>query len=185
MKNCIATLALLSFLAFCAGGCMGRLIGEGAEAGLGPKGKYWQENSLPAKESKPLAPYTNIELGKVANAYGRNVPEEFFSQFPREFQKRFQTEGPGKTLVVNVAILHYEKADVTDNIFGPLEEVVAHVELVDKTTGSVLATGNAVGRTGKTVGLGVQNKAEGLAKGISSWVNSHRGKEEKDKDKKQ
>lgn len=183
MKKCIATVALLSFLAFFSGGCMGRLIGEGAEAGLGPKGKYWQENPLPAKESRPLAGYTNIELGKVTNAYGRNVPDEFFTLFPREFEKRFQNDPSGKALVVNVAILHYEKSDMADNIFGPLEEVVAHVELVDKATGNVLATGNAVGRTGKTVGLGIQNKAEGLAKGISSWVNAYRGKEEKDKDK--
>lgn len=54
-----------------------------------------------------------------------------------------------------------------------MEEVVARVHLVDKETGEVLAYGNAVGRTGKTVGLGPETKAEGLARGIISWAKAY------------
>ena len=109
----------------------------------------------------------------------RNVPEIFFSEFHREFDKelarvKYLPKNPsGKTLVINVAVLHYEKADLVDNVFGPHEEVVARVELVDQAGGKVLANGNAVGRTTKTVGLGVQNKAEGLAKGIVKWITDY------------
>ena len=176
----LAMSGLAVWVAIMAAGCTGRIFGEGAEAAFGPKGKYWQEKPLGAfAGDKPLAAYTHFKLGTVSNAYGRNVPESFFDEFTREFDKELARakhlpKNPsGKTLVVNAAVLHYEKADLTDNIFGPHEEVVARVEMLDQSSGKVLGIGNAVGRTTKTVGLGVQNKAEGLAKGIVKWITDY------------
>ena len=80
-------------------------------------------------------------------------------------------------------MIHYEKADMDDNVFGPLEQVVAHVELVDKASGEMVACGNAIGRTGKTVGLGAEAKAEGLAKALIKWASDYYPGAEEDKKK--
>jgi hypothetical protein len=125
-------------------------------------------------------------LGRVKNDYGRNVPREFFNLFPDEFEKaleksRLPNVETGKTLVVNVTVIHYETADEEDNVLGPLEQVVAKVQLVDKATNNVLAFGNVIGRTGKTVGLGPDWKARGLAKGIVKWISDYYPKKEKDR----
>jgi hypothetical protein len=174
---------LLAGLILPAQGCMGRLIGEGAEKARGPKGVYWEEKPLAAdKDAKPLAAYRRFELSRVSNDYGRNLPPTFIERFRAEFARqleasRLPNDGAGKTLLFNVGILHYEEADLADNVFGPLEQVVAHVDLVDKESQAVLASGNAVGRTGKTVGLGVDWKARGLAKALIKWALAYTPKE--------
>jgi hypothetical protein len=179
MKRNRIYLLLALIVPMVCSGCVGRVIGEGAEKALGPKGDYWQEKKLAAsKEDKVLAPYTKFVLGQVKNEYGRNVPADFFTLFPEEFEKvlaksKLPESDAGKTLVINVAVIHYEIADETDNILGPLEQVVARVQLVDKDTNTVLAYGNVIGRTGKTVGLGVDWKARGLAKGIIKWIKDY------------
>lgn len=160
-------------------GCVGRLIGEGAETALGAQGKYWEEKAVAFdKESDALAEYTSFELGDFTNEYGRRVPVAFMNAFPGAFARRLaESELPkdpsGKALIFNVSVIHYEEADTADNIFGPLEQVVARVELVDKASGEVIAAGNAVGRTGKTVGLGPDKKADGLAKALIDWATDY------------
>jgi hypothetical protein len=188
MKKVLGQILLaVMVMVFCSG-CLGRMVGEGAEKTLGPKGAYWQEKSLAySKKDKVLASYTNFVLGKVRNDFGRNVPRDFFTLFPDEFEKaldkaKLPNVENGKTLVVNVTVIHYETADETDNVLGPLEQVVARVQLVDKGTNKVLAYGNVVGRTGKSVGLGVEWKARGLAKGIVKWISDYYPRKHKDKD---
>ncbi len=179
MKKGVGKILLAVAVSVVCSGCLGRMVGEGAEKTLGPKGAYWEEKSLAySKKEKVLAPYTNFVLGQVKNDFGRNVPREFFSLFPREFEKALEKSKlpdtpTGKTLVVNVTVIHYETADETDNVLGPLEQVVAKVQLVDKATNKVMAYGNVIGRTGKTVGLGVDWKARGLAKGIVKWISDY------------
>ncbi len=169
----VAGLAMLST------GCMGRLVGEGAEKALGPKGAFWEEKPVAARpEVKALASYRNFKLGEVKNVFGKHVPSDFIQQFRVQFAEQLRAshlpkDPSGKTLLFNVSIIHYETADMTDNVLGPLEQVVAHVELVDQQSGTVLASGNAVGRTGKTVGLGVEWKARGLAKALLKWASEY------------
>jgi hypothetical protein len=173
---------VLAVAAIASQGCLGRLLGEGAEGTLGPKGAYFEEKPVAAnKDTKPLSAYGQFELGEVSNVYGKNVPSEFMAEFPTQFAERLKgsdlAKGAGeKTLVFNVQIIHYETADMEDNVFGPLEEVIARVELVDKESGTVIASGNAVGRTGKTVGLGTKTKAEGLAKALVKWAEDYHEK---------
>lgn len=168
-------------------GCM-RLIGEGAEAGLGPSGKYYENKMVaPSKDRTALADYRNMELVEFKNEYGQNVPNDFLRAFPIEFRRHAEGAGllnpGGKTIGFKVAVIHYETADMTDNVFGPLEQAVARVEMIDKDTGRVLATGNALGRTGKTVGLGPEKKAVGLAKALLKWVEDYSPKKTKDQDR--
>jgi prophage DNA circulation protein len=57
-----------------------------------------------------------------------------------------------------------------DQVFGPFEEVVARVELVDKASGTVLGVANCIGRSNTSVNKGVNKKAEGLSKAIAIWI---------------
>ena len=176
-----AGIVVLAGILLGCGGCLGRMIGEGAEGAMGPKGAYFEEKpAAPSRNTKVLAGYGRFELGEVRNEVPRHVPAEFLREFPREFAEelrdsRLARAGTGKTLVFDVTIIHYEKADPEDNVFGPLEQVIARVRLLDKASGEVIAEGNAVGRTGKTVGLGPESKAEGLAKALIRWAEDYWG----------
>jgi len=184
MKRTLGYVLLSVTMTIICSGCLGRLVGEGAEKTLGPKGAYWEEKPLAvSKSQKVLAPYTKFVLGQVKNDFGSNVPPAFFDLFPAEFEIAIQKAKlpdieTQKTLVVNVSVIHYETADMKDNVLGPLEQVVARVQLVDKSTNKVLARGNVIGRTGKSVGLGVDWKARGLAKGIVKWISDYYPKRE-------
>jgi hypothetical protein len=191
MKSlCSLSVALLAGLMLLSQGCVGRVVGEGAEKALGPKGAYWQEKPLAAsKDSKVLASYRRFELGTVKNDFGKNVPSDFIPKFRSEFaaelkEARLPSDSSGKTLLINVSVIHYETADTTDNVLGPLEQVVAHVDLVDKDSQQVLASGNAIGRTGKSVGMGVDWKARGLAKALVKWISDYSPKSKEDEEKK-
>lgn len=172
-------LMVLVGVALASSGCTSRLIGEGAEVAMGPQGAYFEEKPVaPAKEGKGLEAYQRFELGEFKNDFGKNVPPEFLSEFPAKFKDQLAKSGlpkaaEGKTAVFNVTVLHYEKASLTDQVFGPLEQVIARVQLVDKDTGDVIASGNALGRTGKTVGMGPAAKAEGLAKALVGWASDY------------
>ena len=180
----VVLMPVLAAVAVSSAGCLGRLVGEGAEEALGPKGAYWEEKPVaPDKHDKALATYRNFKLGEVTNGFGRNLPADFIPLFRGEFDKQLQEshlpkEASGKTLSFKVNVFHYETADMTDNVFGPLEQVVAHVELVDGASGATVASGNAIGRTGKTVGLGVEWKARGLAKALLKWARDYYPKPE-------
>jgi hypothetical protein len=177
----VATLVILAGL---SQGCVGRLIGEGVEAARGGQGDYGEIQPVAgAKNHSALSAYERFELGDVINECGRLMPGEFISRFKAQFAEQLADSdlpraSSGKTLAFNVAIIHYEKAKAADNIFGPLEEVVARVDLVDAESGEVLATGNAVGRTGKSVGLGTKTKAEGLSEALIKWVEDYYPKPE-------
>lgn len=191
----MATMRGLSYVAlvgllFLSSGCVGRIVGEGAEKTLGPKGVFWEEKPVAANHKvKALGNYSNFELGLVKNEYGRNVPSDFIPKFKAEFAKQLREsklpkDASGKTMVINVEVIHYESADTTDNVLGPLEQVVARVSFVDKNTQQVVASGNAVGRTGKTVGMGVDHKAQGLGRALIKWVSTYypKGAAEKDEE---
>jgi|ERR1043166_261337 hypothetical protein len=189
MRNCKGlVLTLLVGTALLTPGCVGRAIGEGAEKATGPKGAYWEVKPCGStKDHRALASYKNFELGPVRNEAGKNVPPDFLQKFPTEFAKRLKDSGlptdhSGKTVVFDVTIVHYETADKTDNVFGPLEQVVAKVQLVDKETHQPLAEGVAIGRTGKSVGLGTEWKAWGLSKGLLKWAKDYypKGKDDKE-----
>ncbi|OPX25112.1 MAG: hypothetical protein B1H04_00685 [Planctomycetales bacterium 4484_123] len=133
------------------------------------------EESLAAKEAKPLGAYERFELEALADDMGGQVPPELFSHLPRAFEKalaakKIPNARAGKTLLIRGKVLHYEDSSVVGKALGPLEFVVARVQFVDKGTGKVLATANCVGRTTTRVNLGVARKAEGLARAIVKWI---------------
>jgi hypothetical protein len=152
-------------------GCLGRAISETAGKIEGPKGNY----STVARLNTSLAGYTRFEVGTVRDDTGGHMPAELPGMLPEKVQAELARRGlpddpGGRTAVIRCSILHYEDSTLFANVFGPLEEVIARVELVDKPSGRVLGSANCVGRTRETVNLGVEKKAEGLAVGIAKYI---------------
>jgi hypothetical protein len=166
---------LLLVVALAVPGCS-RAIKEGVGLARGARGVYVPLEPLSADpNARPLGEYEYFELGSFTDGFGGKTPPELFAMLPEKFReeivsKKLPDNPAGPTLVMRGEILHYESENLVGVVIGPLEEVIARVELVDKASGRVLATGNCVGRTKEAVNQGVEKKAEGLAKALASWI---------------
>lgn len=177
MRKQLVTVTILVAAVLSCGGC-GRFFGEGLEAVRGAKGNYialqppgWD------RLQAPLSEYSDFKLGAIEDSFGGLVPPELFQVLEGKFERelveaKLPTKPGGKTLLIRGKIYHYEKSGLFGNVFGPHEEVVARMELVDKKTGKVIAIANCIGRTNKSVNLGVDKKADGLVKAIVKWLAS-------------
>ena len=167
--------ASLIALALLPGGCISRGIKEGLGIATGGKGMAIVLQPVRARaRARPLGAYQRFELGKISDAMGK-TPREFFRLLPVELDKqlaarRIPNLESGKTLVIEGEILHYESSGMFGHVFGPLEEAVARIRLVDKDSGRTLGEANCVGRTKESVNLGVRTKAEGMAKAVVGWI---------------
>jgi len=125
--------------------------------------------------ARPLGEYQRFELGTFTDDFGGKVPPVVMqacrSAWPGALKdKKLPNVPGGKTLIARGRIIHYEGSGTLGKVTGPIEEVVARVELVDKDSGRVIAIGNCVGRTTTRVNLGADKKGQGLAKAIASWI---------------
>ena len=151
-------------------GCISRGIKEGVGAVSGGKGRA-QIVQTPAS----LAEYTNIEVGTFTNSFGGVTPGGFMGQIPGQVakeigNKKLPLTGTGKTLTITGDIIYYETAPASGQIFGPLEEAIANVRLVDKASGKTFGTACCVGRSTSTTSQGTGTKAQGLGKAIAAWI---------------
>lgn len=179
MRMSVLMIVGLAGLALLSEGCM-RAATEGMEAVRGGQGAYFEEKpvSPTPKDHLALAGYQRIELGEFANQSGQAMPPEFPTLLAAKFNEHLaKSDLPkgtsGKTVLFRVTLIYYEKADLKDSVFGPLEEAVARAELVDKDTGKVLASGAVVGRSSQSVGLGPAFKADGMAKALIKWASDY------------
>ncbi|MDY6913171.1 MAG: hypothetical protein SVT52_01750 [Planctomycetota bacterium] len=172
MKRTTMIAALVS-VALLFGGCS-RLAKEGIGVASGAKGVY-AEIQAP---SRPLGMYHNIQPGQIEDSFGGRTPPGLLSALPGKITEQLHNEGlptgtSGKTLVITGKVIYYEAAGITGEVFGPFEEAVAEIQLVDKDTGRVVSVANCVGRSTTSLNRGVDKKAEGLAKGIVKWISKH------------
>ena len=177
MKKTLVTLALLG-LVLSSGGCLGRIVGEAWEGTTGGSGR----SQIVDPVSGSLDGYTNFEMERFTDKTHGNVPPAFWAMLPEAFNKLAYADGlpqqaGGKTVLIRGTVIYYEIGVLTDQVFGPLEEAVAYVELVDKDTGQTLGKVTAVGRTTKTIPMGPETKAGGLSKAIIKWINASYSKE--------
>ncbi len=167
------------------GGCLSRLAKEGLGA--------WQQGAGRATPLQPVAlgsnpyplgAYQRFEIAPFPDKTDGQAPMELFELLPGTFLTELTKKGipnalSGKTLLVRGEVFYYETAPLTGQIFGPLEEAVARVELVDKASGQVLGVANCVGRSSSSSAMGVKTKANGLAKAIVDWIDKLYPKEQK------
>jgi hypothetical protein len=153
-------------------GCLSRFA---KEAVSGASGEYSEVQSMGPKSAQPLGVYRDIEVGKVTDDFGGRTPKVLLAKLPTEIrsflrEKKLPMGRSGKTLMIDVRVFYYEQAGAMGQVFGPLEEVVSEVKLVDKDTGKVIGEAICVGRTTTTKTQGVDHKVEGLAKAITKWI---------------
>jgi len=176
MKRTIGWLLVALVLASASAGCVSRGIKEAVGVARGAKGIYAPIQPVAqSKEARPLGDYTRFELGKFTDDMDGKSPASLLGDLRVAFDQTVQgsdlpNRAGGKTLLVRGRILHYENADMVGQALGPLEEVVARVQLVDKDSGNVLGEANCIGRTTESVNTGVEKKAQGLAKAIVDWI---------------
>ena len=187
----MSLLLIVSALAAASTGCTGRIISEAMGKATGAKGITIVIDPVSDRNRDiALAGYSRFELAPLTDDFGR-TPPEFFRMLNGKFLREMAARkipnanapaGQGKTLLIRGKIIHYEDSTrAVSQVFGPFEEVVARIELVDKSSGKVLGTANCIGRSKETVNQGVEKKADGLAEAIVSWIAAHYPKADKDK----
>lgn len=173
-RRTILIILLTGFVTL-TGGCS-RIAKESIGGITGGKGSWTVLHPIStSRQARPLGVYKRFELARLTDDMNGRAPAALFSALPREFAKELAVKEipnarSGKTLLIRGKVLHYEDASMTGHAFGPLEEVVARIEFVDKDTGKVIGVANCVGRTKESVNTGVPKKAQGLAKAIVGWI---------------
>ena len=184
MKRSMILAALLAGAVLFGQGCVGRLVSEGMEKGLGPTGIVLSADARwPQGDSQYLASYRNFEVGAIRSEFA-DTPAAFMDYFPGKLRDQLSGKGlpmghAGKTLLIDVNILAYQPVSSSiHKALGPTEEVVARVTLKDKASGQVVGTAICIGRTYQSVGLGTKWKAWGLARAIvDKWIDEYYPKE--------
>ena len=169
----IALLGLIAISLASVGGCLTRAA---KEAILSPKG-FSVPTELGATKQNI---YSKVEIENFTNTGIITMPanmnqllrialaEQIAKLKPK---KAILDPGAARVLLVRGQYLYYEEAGgILDQAFGPFEEIIALVELVDQPSGKVAARGYCVGRTGTTRLQGPRRKAEGLAKAIIDFI---------------
>lgn len=170
-----ALIAGLAAAAVTGTGCT-TAIKESVGVARGAKGLYVPVQPVsPDPSARPLGVYRRFEMGPVADDMGGRAPRQLIDDLPAEIAGRLAEaqlpdEPGGKALVIRGRILHYEDAGTLAMVLGPVEEVVARIELVDRDTGAVVGVANCIGRTTERVNRGLNKKTEGLAKAIVAWI---------------
>jgi len=168
-----AILVLIAASLTSAGGCVTRMA---KEAILWPTGF-----SVPTSPvASPQSSYSKVQVEDFTNTGITTMPANM-NQLVRtalaeriaklDDDKTILRPGAARTLLVRGQYLYYEESSgVLDQVFGPFEEIIALVELVDKSSGKIVARGYCVGRTNITKLQGPKKKAEGLAKAIIDLI---------------
>jgi hypothetical protein len=175
LMNRLAIPALTIGLLF-AGGCT-RIASETYGKVVGPKGFSIDLRVVPASDEVLISNYGRFELGRFTDDTAGHAPATLFSSLPFEFDKvlteRRIPSTSGRALLIRGRVIYYESSDMASQIFGPLEEVIARVQFVDKASGRILGEALCVGRTTTTLSRGAEKKAEGLSRAIVGWLEAH------------
>ena len=171
----IALLGLIAVLLTSAGGCVGRAA---KEALLSPKGFSVPVPTKPA--AAPRNSYSKVQIENFTNTGITTMPADMNQILQTTLaekiaelkpKKAILTPSPARVLLVRGQYIYYEEAGgILDQAFGPFEEIIALVELVDQASSKVVAKGYCVGRTGTTRLQGPKRKAEGLSKAIIDFI---------------
>ncbi len=176
----MTVVALLAAAMLTSTGCVSRAIKEGIGTARGAKGF-----------SAPVTGTANIAPGGLAGQYTTVVLEDFTEgpatqtpsilnglvrgalseQLAKTALPQMEATAGNMALIIRGKYLYYEKSGVAGQLFGPFEEVIVRVHLIDAKTGKTITVANCIGRTTTSVNKGIEGKAEGLAKGIVDLLN--------------
>jgi hypothetical protein len=178
---------LLLMILLSAGGGCSRGLSEAIGQFTGAKGiPVIIDPMSPSKRDLALMQYTHFEIQPFRDNFGGRTPPELIRMLPTKFYVELAKKGipdrrGGRTLLVRGQFIHFEDSrNAMGQVFGPFEEAIARVELVDKSTGRVLGVANCIGRSEETVNQGIEKKAEGVAEAIVDWIGVHYPKSAED-----
>jgi len=172
MKKAILWTAVVVWAGSMSVGCTSRIIKEAAGAGLGASGITQVVSPAPAS----LDDYGTIRIEPFTDETGLAAPSSLNDLLASKFKATLAKKGiptattGAKTLTVRGQYIYYETASkATSQVFGPFEEVIARVQLLDGDR--VIGKAVCVGRSKTTTTQGIGRKAEGLAKAIiDKWI---------------
>jgi len=169
----IALLVLITISLAPVGGCITRAA---KEVFLSPKGLS-VPTQQPASQSKA---YSKVQFEDFSNAAISIMPAHMndlmrtaLSEEIGELKPKKAILDPAASRVLTVRgqyVYYEENRGILDQAFGPFEEIIAIVELVDQPSGQIVARGYCVGRTNTTKLQGPKRKAEGLSKAIIDLI---------------
>lgn len=169
----IALLSLIAVSLTTTSGCITRAA---KEAILSPSGSSVPIKMAAAEQNS----YSKVQVENFTNVGITTMPANMNQLLQTTLAEKIAALKPKKAildpsaarvLLVRGRYIYYEEAGgILDQAFGPFEEIIALVELVDQPSGKVAAKGYCVGRTGTTRLQGPKRKAEGLAKGIIDLI---------------
>jgi hypothetical protein len=169
----IALLGLFAVLLTSTGGCITRAA---KEVFLSPKGFSVPTKLVGSQENS----YSKVQFEDLSNT-GISIMPADMNQILRvtlaeriaklKPKKTILDPAAGRVLIVRGQYVYYEEAGgMLDQAFGPFEEIIALIELVDQPSSKVVARGYCVGRTNTTKLQGPKRKAEGLSKAIIEFI---------------
>jgi hypothetical protein len=169
----IALLGLVVTLMMSVGGCLTRAA---KEVFLSPSGF-----SVPtAMSGSQQNSYSKVQFQNFTNTGIATMPADMNQIQKSVLNEKIAALKPKKaildptakrTILVRGQYIYYEEAGgILGQAFGPFEEIIALVELVDETSKKVIARGYCVGRTNTSKLQGPKRKAEGLAKAIIELI---------------
>ncbi|MCP4378050.1 MAG: hypothetical protein GY794_17985 [bacterium] len=169
----LVLLGLTAGLLMSTGGCISRAA---KEALLSPKGFTVPIKMVAANQNM----YSKVQFQAFGNSGITTMPADMNEVLHASLVAQVAELDPedaildptaNRTVLVRGQYLYYEEAGgILDQAFGPFEEIIAMVELVDQPTGKVIAKGYCVGRTGTTRLQGPRRKAEGMSKAIIELI---------------
>jgi len=153
------------------GGCM-TAAKEALHTVRGGQGKV-----LEIKSAGSLAAYDSFTVEPVRNELGGIVPADLLSLIPERIAERVGAEtrlnsAGEKTLTIRSTLVYCDLKGLGSGMVSPLEEVVCHVELLDPS-GSAVGWAAIAGRSESRIRgatQGVYDLADGLAKGVVTWL---------------
>lgn len=151
-------------------GC--RAVDEGIDVFRGAEGV----SAVIKPIDSSLGEYRRFEVVDFQDQAALGVPSVLKQTLPAYVaeglaDKKIPNESTGKTLRIAGTYIYYEDAKtVTEQVFGPFEEVLARVQFTDAQSGRVLGEAYCVGRSTTSVASGAENKAKGLAKAIVKLI---------------
>jgi len=169
------SIGLLGLSILLNGGC-GRVIGEGAGVVMGASGKV-----VAQRNPTSLAKYNGLKVESITVAGGIYAPSGLPGMIRSQFEKAAReelhlTSSGNPAIAVSGEVVHYEVGGMSDELMGPLQEVVVHTRLTDAESGQLLGEANLVGRAKSSSSSGADNLAEGAAKALEKWLKEYDGK---------
>jgi len=164
MKRTVLVLGLAAIVLPNAG-CLSRAIGEirGVE--------YNYVEPTPLQPAANLGP---VQVEPVGSIMGAVVTPDWLSMLAQQARRECREDealaNGTRPVKITGQVVHFESANVLDQVLGPQPQVVVQVTCTDAATGQVLGVANVLGRARGTSSSDQESLTKGAAKALVKWL---------------